>query len=900
MNSDSWPVSVVLAARYVFGVGPLSEWVGQLVVPWGRLEYVPLPCCAEFYGRSLTEVVDTQEASENPKHSTHRCNCIRTVRVLSANVRRGVVCELSLLGQVWEAGDDAASPDYSSFHGQNGGTAYSCLLYAWSRPFGPYEQNWEAPKKPNILQWWWKATGIRALTKTHVKPKIALISTNVRRGILALWAGIKFIASPLQPVMTTLRLPKAVSLLKYIYTYLIPGGNYNLIVNGRLLPIQPNLYSALVHLGAGNDTAIQRIWIDAICIDQSHEEGRTEKASQVHAMHQIYANAKSTSLWLGAESPTSPIAPNAGDDGFMHLVQKAALTLKSLAAGDPEFWDNMWKSEETSDNNLLPLEQWRAIKRFLQRPYWQRMWVLQEIISASTIEVSCGMAKLTWDDVCSVSQAFTWYGMGVLTNHTQIEEVLMSGLGTPHRIEMRRSQYSEDIVLGLRSRFASMILDLSRTDFECEDGRDMLYAHLGVCRYERLPVTYEKPVTQVYTEFWAEVLLRGPTTLNFLACVEDRTQGEHRNVVENWKRPDDADQRKLVDWGEATLPSWVPDFHVPLEPRSLTWIHDAASFTPAGPFQFDPTLSKLDIKLLDNTLALRGWRLDIIDDVSESGDELHEIRKIPMLLNVLYKALMMKETPYGGGLAAKVDAFLHSFAVTYNKDCQDENWPLQDMDAVARLCHDWFLDILAESINLNPRLYLKFCWPELIKFMNHHSLDDPRHEELVFSPLRRIHDNTIGLWYDKGILAKIIPTEVDVIAYAPSLRKFLNTRTVALQRGDTETAENLLLTKKPRPAGDFVGMQAKIFGDHTLTKKRLFLTSKGYLGKSGQSIQPGDQVWIFTGSPVPLILRPVTKTNVASDCGVFELVGHSYVHGVMNGEAMKSWDGKNPEEIVIV
>ncbi|KAH7184607.1 uncharacterized protein B0J16DRAFT_340213 [Fusarium flagelliforme] len=62
--------------------------------------------------------------------------------------------------------------------------------------------------------------------------------------------------------------------------------------------------------------------------------------------------------------------------------------------------------------------------------------------------------------------------------------------------------------------------------------------------------------------------------------------------------------------------------------------------------------------------------------------------------------------------------------------------------------------------------------------------------------------------------------------------------------------------------------------------RRLFLIDSGHLGSSCGSTQVGDEVWIVSGCPVPLVLR---KSDDHERC--YMLVGESYVHGVMSGEA---------------
>lgn len=63
---------------------------------------------------------------------------------------------------------------------------------------------------------------------------------------------------------------------------------------------------------------------------------------------------------------------------------------------------------------------------------------------------------------------------------------------------------------------------------------------------------------------------------------------------------------------------------------------------------------------------------------------------------------------------------------------------------------------------------------------------------------------------------------------------------------------------------------------------RPFLTSNQYFGIGSQSLREKDSIWIIAGSRVPLILRK-NETQVET----FQIVGGSYVHGFMSGEALE-------------
>ena len=68
---------------------------------------------------------------------------------------------------------------------------------------------------------------------------------------------------------------------------------------------------------------------------------------------------------------------------------------------------------------------------------------------------------------------------------------------------------------------------------------------------------------------------------------------------------------------------------------------------------------------------------------------------------------------------------------------------------------------------------------------------------------------------------------------------------------------------------------------YTGNMRRLFRTPQGYLGIGAQSLQVNDEVWILGGADTPMVLRK--KSNRS-----YRLIGETYVHGVMYGEAVKS------------
>lgn len=62
----------------------------------------------------------------------------------------------------------------------------------------------------------------------------------------------------------------------------------------------------------------------------------------------------------------------------------------------------------------------------------------------------------------------------------------------------------------------------------------------------------------------------------------------------------------------------------------------------------------------------------------------------------------------------------------------------------------------------------------------------------------------------------------------------------------------------------------------------MFRTERGYLGISTKNIKEGDSIALFQGGKTPFVIR-----ETAED-GKWHIIGDSYIHGIMNGEAFDS------------
>lgn len=237
-------------------------------------------------------------------------------------------------------------------------------------------------------------------------------------------------------------------------------------LHGQEYPVTHNLYSALLHLRDPLD--IRTLWIDAICIDQSNV---LERNHQVGLMKDIYSLASSVQIWLGEEQNNSGLAMKA---------------LAALAITDPD--------QRLCVHTLTP-KTIQAISDLFKRPWWSRMWIIQEVALAKhEPNLTCGVRSLPWETVTFAAGCLDALKSVCNYNAAELIERLHNNLGVLWQI---RTIYQRDKDVSLRNLF-NMSKDACATD-----PRDRVYALLGLARNierSRIVVDYTKSISDVYRE----------------------------------------------------------------------------------------------------------------------------------------------------------------------------------------------------------------------------------------------------------------------------------------------------------------------------------------------------------------------------------------------------------------
>jgi hypothetical protein len=119
------------------------------------------------------------------------------------------------------------------------------------------------------------------------------------------------------------------------------------------------------------------VWIDALCINQNDN---FEKSVQVPLMGEIYFGAQSVFAWVIG-------GLNAEEHMALMFVQDISTELQKLRERGAEI---TFEAVEKIPAFKYPSKGWTALAKFLFLPYFQRMWIIQEIVMAREVSVVCG------------------------------------------------------------------------------------------------------------------------------------------------------------------------------------------------------------------------------------------------------------------------------------------------------------------------------------------------------------------------------------------------------------------------------------------------------------------------------------------------------------------------------
>jgi hypothetical protein len=284
-------------------------------------------------------------------------------------------------------------------------------------------------------------------------------------------------------------------------------------------------------------------------------------------MRDIYRHAAAVAVWLGEEDAHSAMALEPLFIQNLHTPGGSA---------------NEWRA-------VIEDPRWKAVSELARRPWWGRVWVIQEIAVAGQLIAVCGSNAQPWNVVYRnlkfVSDLESALGSGTVTapdNSLQYAKQTCD-----FRKEFSQSSQSPSLdLLTLLQKFRH---------YEASDPRDKVYALLGLSTALIKP-DYSISVRDAFKTV-ARYIVQGTNSLDILAyACPSHIEGAVPSWVPDWNKP-------------------MPDAHVPLRTSPLGTLEKL--FSAGG--QSNPVVS---FSNNCDVIIVRGIFIDELMELSDvSGDQ---------------------------------------------------------------------------------------------------------------------------------------------------------------------------------------------------------------------------------------------------------------------------------------
>ncbi|KAL2068471.1 hypothetical protein VTL71DRAFT_16569 [Oculimacula yallundae] len=567
---------------------------------------------------------------------------------------------------------------------------------------------------------------------------------------------------------------------------------------------QENLYQALLHLRyLYRDRAEPLIiWADAICINQSDLH---EKTFQVQQMKEVYENASIVTVWLGVAADRS--------DQLIESLRPWAKRRSGISIAQ-----HVAMFTEEANISLSDL------KAFLMRSWWSRVWVVQEVASATVVQFYCGNRRISEDEMSTMFQILfltkNACSLKVESSRTAFER----GIAAFQDFGPRRSIFLElpserrrrRNDLKLMDRFLELYMTepSSEVAMKASDPRDLVFSLLEISYEDEalsLKADYSKSVEEVFIETATYFLSIGDMRVLSFAQGADRM---------------------------TTLPSWVPDWASPITfiLPSVRWQtqaeeigdrrYDSGSGSESSRFPHHGPTPLTSSGISDNLFR--------VDETASTLDTRQ------------YKASKGLQSPQHAVKTSTSGTSLLISAIVL--DCVSEvlGSGSHHVPGTEALFSFW------DKIYMAAR-----CLPNGVN--PYQDL-----EEAVFHllTLDRERIDRSGNW-----------------AFCRSRRKYWSSAQRAYKSWTDRYSR-----KGPAEFWDTLKNDAELKGfaiDSSIVTagKYAFVTEKGFVGMGPRHMLAGDIVIIIAGADVPFVLR-------MDEHGQYRLIGEAYVQGVMDGEAV--------------
>ena len=283
------------------------------------------------------------------------------------------------------------------------------------------------------------------------------------------------------------------------------------------------------------------LWVDAICINQC--DGK-EKEAQLLSMHWVYQSAKKVIAWLGLPDKFS---------------RSAFSTMTMTERLERHGWESVSAAGSVEISKGVAVTEADAFAMLMDRPYWSRAWVVQEMMSAQSLVIQCGSDVVLYS---TLEKA-----------HPRDKPACFKirSAENPPVVKFQGDSEVTILQMGSKRMSSKRYLDCF-LDRQCRLRHDNIFAFLNLLSddvQERVKVSYEVDLRKLI--------------LDTAQAIIESTQSLHIIGIKGRQTPPSA---LGEDGWQLHMPSWCPYLATPYECRPIEPHSKPNLFEERGVFSF--------------------------------------------------------------------------------------------------------------------------------------------------------------------------------------------------------------------------------------------------------------------------------------------------------------------------
>jgi hypothetical protein len=551
-------------------------------------------------------------------------------------------------------------------------------------------------------------------------------------------------------------------------------------------------------------------WIDSLCINLDDSR---EREKQVQIMADIYKGAKRAIIWLGEENDDGGDCTYAID--FLHYLS----TLQIAFNGDDLAMRKKLENPEFIDKCA-------AVSNLLARPWWTRVWTLQEFVLPKEAKLYCGMASISRGKFKSaIYSIFLCSTISKEFKHELVPRKLFDGAFNRRRVHQWHTKPAS-IGINLIAIMAYL------GNHSATDSRDRIYSVLGLITEQDRELIGPAEYTTDMAHQFARLVRSFWNTHNSLDIVcFSHLFSRNTAVIHQGTRE--------------AVPTWAPDWSATID------------FVSPVPLM----ASQSACKHIGNFRPLRSTCWEAMYDAP--GTHLREEAAVCFSddLKVLSCNGVVLDTVHGLGGLDEQELRCRSSFCNKNDHALMQSRKDQQSDLVIARQPMELLEAIARSLVIDRQdRYL--CFKAPIHYVS--DFLSLCHACIDGNPV----DWSFSTWFEHN----------RQLCFGNTLLEDL------VKQVPTEFASPPPALHRP-PSHHMYHMDKKLETflsrlHDTVRKKarRLMVTKQGYVGVAPCHARLGDGVAILSGCSIPLVLR----RNASRDA--WEVVGEGFIYDYMDGE----------------